>query len=42
MTDMDNFFVEFPPMATADDKALLMAAALLLDFTYFEEKPGKK
>ncbi len=41
-SDMDNFFIEFPATCTPDDKALLMAAGLLLDYTYFEERQGKK
>lgn len=36
--DSDNFSLGFPLRATPEDKTLLMAAALFLDFMYFENK----
>jgi len=41
MSDADNFSVFFPPKATKEDKALLMAAVIFLDFRYFEENPNQ-
>jgi len=41
ISDADNFSVFFPPKATKEDKALLMAAVLFLDFRYFEENPNQ-
>lgn len=38
VSNADNFTVEFPQNAPREDKALLMCAALFLDFRYFEEK----
>lgn len=35
-SDADEFSLTFPPNATKEEKALLMAAVLLLDFSYFE------
>jgi hypothetical protein len=32
-----NFSVEFPPQSTGPDRALFIAAAIMLDFTYFEK-----
>jgi len=42
MSDADNFSVFFPPKATKEDKALIMAAVIFLDFRYFEENPKKQ
>ena len=41
ITDADNFSMIFPSDASAENRALLMASLILMDFTYFEEKPGK-
>jgi len=41
MTATDNFSLEFPPKATKEERALLLAAVILMDFSYFEEKPNK-
>lgn len=40
MDDSDNFSVHFPDNITPDDKALLMAATLFMDFRFFEERPN--
>jgi hypothetical protein len=37
-TDADNFSMIFPSDATPENRALLLGALILLDFTYFEEK----
>jgi len=39
VSDTANFATIFPAGATSNDKALLLAANIMLDFTYFEEKP---
>jgi len=39
-TDMDNFKVYFPKGATKEDKALIMAATIMIDYMYFEESPA--
>jgi len=31
----------FPQMATVEDKALLMMAAIFIDYVYFENKSGQ-
>ena len=36
----DNFKLIFPKGASKQDKALLLASVLLLDYCYFEEKQG--
>ena len=36
--DADNFHLEFPENCDPQDRALLMAAVLFLDFRFFEEK----
>jgi len=41
VSEASNFAVHFPSKATKEDKALLMSAAMLLDYRYFEEKPNK-
>jgi hypothetical protein len=38
---MDNFFVELPKTAGYDSRCLLVAAAIMMDFTWFEEGGGK-
>jgi len=40
ISDADNFAIHFPNGSTKEEKALLMSAALLLDYRYFEEKGG--
>jgi len=40
ITDADNFSMIFPSDASAENRALLMASLILMDFTYFEEKAG--
>jgi hypothetical protein len=39
-SDADNFAIHFPKGATSEDKALIMAATLFMDYRYFEEKAG--
>jgi hypothetical protein len=36
--DADEFSLVFPPQATKEDRALLMASVIMLDFRYFENK----
>jgi len=36
VSDADNYVINFPNDATKEEKALLMSAALLLDYLYFE------
>jgi hypothetical protein len=36
--EMSNFTVLFPRDAEPEDKALLLAATIFLDYRYFEEK----
>jgi hypothetical protein len=38
-TDTDNFCCVFPPTATPEHKALLLASVLFIDFRYFEVAP---
>ena len=38
ISNADNFAVYFPQNAPREDKALLMCAAIFIDFRYFEEK----
>lgn len=40
ISDADNFSVLFPIKANAEERTLIMAACLLLDFRYFETKGG--
>ena len=40
VTDMDNFFIQFPHHSTFKQRSLLIATAIALDFTFFEESPG--
>jgi hypothetical protein len=42
LSDADNFAVNFPANATKEDKALIMASVIFLDFRYFEEKPNNQ
>lgn len=38
LSDADNFSIIFPTQATPEDRVLLTAGLILMDFTYFEEK----
>jgi len=38
ISDADNFHCQFPATANGSHRALLLAATLLLDYQYFEEK----
>jgi len=40
-TDADNFFITFPPNATAGERSVLLAALFLVDFLFFESHRGK-
>ncbi len=37
-TEADTFTVNFPPVASAGDKAAILAAVIFMDFLYFEKK----
>jgi hypothetical protein len=39
-TDADNFGCTFPPFATPEQKAVLLAAVFLIDFLFFEDSGG--
>ena len=41
ISDADNFSLIFPHKATSEERALLMAAVIMIDFMYFEENPSK-
>ena len=38
LTDADNFSMIFPPNSTPEERAVLTAAIILMDYSYFEEK----
>lgn len=38
--DADNFSLIFPRGASKEDKALLLAVTLMMDYMYFEDKDG--
>ncbi|KAF2068656.1 hypothetical protein CYY_010020 [Polysphondylium violaceum] len=37
-TDIDNFFIQFPPNANADQKSLLIGALFLIEILFFDGK----
>jgi len=39
VSDTANFSITFPQEATKEDKALIMAAVIFMDYRFFEEKP---
>ena len=39
-TDVDNFTIEFPAMASAAERATLFGCLYLIDFLYFESDPS--
>lgn len=39
ISDADNFKVKFPKDATKEDKCLIMASTIMIDYMYFEESP---
>lgn len=41
-SDKSNFGVTFPPFANPEEKVLIMAATLFLDYSYFEESVADK
>ena len=42
MSDADNFEVIFPQNANQENKLSLIAAALVIDYMYFEEHPNRR
>lgn len=42
ISDADNFEVFFPSEATPEEKLTLIAAALMIDYMFFEENPNQK
>jgi len=42
MGDSDYFCLTFPTTATGEDRALMLAGVLMLDFMYFEKKGNKQ
>lgn len=40
-TDTDNFCCIFPNKASPEEKALLLASVLFIDFRYFESSPSQ-
>ena len=42
ISDTDNFFVELPMSAGYETRCLLVAAAIMMDFTYFEENASNR
>ena len=42
VSDADNFSLVFPEGSTAEDRALLLGAVIMLDFMYFEEGPPNR
>jgi len=41
LENTSTFSLNFPDGATKEDRALLLASTIMLDFTYFEEKPQR-
>jgi hypothetical protein len=41
ISDADDFILEFPPGATADDRMLLISALIFMDYCYFESGPNQ-
>jgi hypothetical protein len=41
ISDADDFMLMFPPSATPQDRMLLLAAMIFMDFAYFEAEPGQ-
>lgn len=39
--NVDDFQIGFPVTATAEDKALILSAAVFLDYNYFEDPPDR-
>jgi len=39
-SDADNFSLVFPKKANKEIRAVLMAAVIMMDFMFFEEKPN--
>ena len=41
ITNADSYLITFPPYATPADKLLLITAALMIDYQYFENSPER-
>ena len=41
-SDFDNFEINFPPEATAEEKLLLLGSTLLIDYRFFEHQSTYK
>ncbi len=41
MSDADNFSINFPIKASLEDRALLLASSLMIDYRYFEHSSKK-
>jgi len=37
-TQCDNYFIIFPPQATAEHRAVLASCLVLIDYLYFEQR----
>ncbi|MFO0007458.1 MAG: phospholipid scramblase-related protein [bacterium] len=35
----DNFYIQFPSQSTPQQRVVLMASGLMLDYSFFEEQP---
>eukprot|EP01017_Pseudomicrothorax_dubius_P046107 TRINITY_DN8076_c0_g1_i1.p1 TRINITY_DN8076_c0_g1~~TRINITY_DN8076_c0_g1_i1.p1 ORF type:complete len:290 (-),score=47.86 TRINITY_DN8076_c0_g1_i1:174-1043(-) len=42
VSDADDFSVAFPSWASLDDRCLLMAMLIMLDYSYFEQPPKRR
>lgn len=42
VSDADCFKVPFPQNASPEDKALILAATIFIDYRYFEENDNKR
>ena len=42
IADTDNYGIIFPLNASTEERALLLAASMMLDYRYFEFDPNKK
>ena len=40
MIDADNFGIEYVEVLSADQRAMILAAAFLIDLMYYEEQGG--
>ena len=42
LSDADNFAIDFTPQMDWEDRSLLLATALFIDYMLFEEKGGNQ